>query len=168
MHPPLARPSITPEEDVEMQRCGRYAAHSAFAEGVQSLREWLSFVPSTGDQEQVRVERCLAYLLPARSVLLKLDNLMAKCAESFGYILLGRKLRLMISDISNSHALVALDVNDLPQRVLHLHKISSVGHDNVYVFVRGGDFVDESIGIAVLDALHCLAQLIKCELFACC
>jgi hypothetical protein len=36
---------------------------------------------------------------------LKLNNLMTKGAKGFGYILLGRKLRLMISKVRDFHTM---------------------------------------------------------------
>jgi hypothetical protein len=125
-------------------------------------------VPGPGPEDKV-TRNCVSHELFRRGfVLLDVDYFVTTTSESGCYLRFRTPGKAGIGDVGDLHALVALDVNDLPQRVLHLHKISSVGHDDVYVFVRGGDFVDERIAIAVLDALHCLAQLIKCELFACC
>src|SRR5215217_2923038 len=87
VEPPLTSPTIRPVEDVEVQSGRRYAAHGALTERVERLRERLSLIPSARDEQQIGVEGCVAYLLPGGPVLLKLDNLMAKCAEGFGYIL---------------------------------------------------------------------------------
>jgi hypothetical protein len=82
-----------------------YAAHGALAQGVERLRERLSLVPGTRDQEQVGVKRGLSNSLPARAVLLELYDLMAKGAEGFGYVLLGRILRLVIANVCNPQRL---------------------------------------------------------------
>src|SRR5262249_25599224 len=46
------------------------------------------------------------------------------------------------------HASLALDVNDLPQRVPDLHQVSGVRHDLVNIFVRAGDLVEERVRMA--------------------
>src|SRR5215210_3832033 len=55
--------------------------------------------------------------------------------------------------------LVALDVDDLAERVPDLHQVCRVGHHLVDVLVGGGDLVEEGGGVTELDAPHGLAQL---------
>jgi hypothetical protein len=50
--------------------------------------------------------------------------------------------------------LVALDVDDLPQRMLDLHQVGCVGHNLINWLIGVGDLVQECVAAAPLDAFH--------------
>src|SRR4051812_48345867 len=54
---------------------------------------------------------------------------------------------------------VALDVDDLAQRVPHLDQVSGVGHDDVDVLVRVGVLVEERVRVTPGDAGHPLVEV---------
>ncbi|OEI68909.1 hypothetical protein Cus16_1399 [Curtobacterium sp. ER1/6] len=58
---------------------------------------------------------------------------------------------------------VALDVDDLPQRVPDPHQVRRVGHHLVDRLVRRRDLVEERVGVPVLDADHRRAELVVRE-----
>ena len=66
--------------------------------------EWLSFVPSTSPEEQIRGKRNLPNLLPSSTALLEHDDFVAEELESLTHIVLGRVLRVTITDIRDPHA----------------------------------------------------------------
>ena len=66
-----------------------------------------------------------------------------------------RDRRLAIAD---GRVLVALDVHELLEHVLHLDQVLGVLHHLVDVLVGARDLVEQHLGVAVLDALHRAAR----------
>ena len=125
--------------------------------------------PIPGARPEDKVTRnCVRHELLRRGfVLLDVDYFVTTTSKSGCYLRFRTPGKADIGDVGDLHALVALDVNDLPQRMLHLHKINSVGHDGVYVFVGSGNFIDERVSVAILDPLHGFAKLLMGERLSC-
>src|SRR6188474_230815 len=66
-----------------------------------------------------------------------------------------RMIKITQSDVwLSAGTLVALHIENLTKRVLDGDKIGGVGHHDIDVLVRAGNFIDERRAVAVLDTLH--------------